>query len=109
MQSGQHVNQYLFCRPASVWTKYLPPGGKSLGEFSKEENLARALSCLDHLVSDALSHVPDCIKWVDYVVVSHSWLFILHMLLFGQVFGANQKPTDFQILCNPSSDGNRHS
>jgi farnesyl-diphosphate farnesyltransferase len=52
--------------PQSVWKKYSPNG--ELGYFAKPsdpESRAKALQCLNELVTDALELVPDCLQYMD--------------------------------------------
>jgi uncharacterized membrane protein YgcG len=46
-----------------VWTHYAPYG--SLGDFARPQNRSQALACLNHLVTDALQHVPDCLEYMS--------------------------------------------
>ncbi len=45
-----------------VWTHYSPSG--SLGDFASPEHRPQALACLNHLVTDALTHVPACLEYM---------------------------------------------
>eukprot|EP00049_Salpingoeca_infusionum_P011727 m.205305 g.205305 ORF g.205305 m.205305 type:complete len:416 (-) comp15014_c1_seq2:4970-6217(-) len=46
--------------PEQVWSKYTA----KLSDFARPENRKQALECLNHLVADALGHVPDCYKYM---------------------------------------------
>jgi len=47
--------------PEEIWSMY----GNSLDEFSKHPNSEKSLSCLNAMVNDALSHVPDCLDYLS--------------------------------------------
>lgn len=49
-------------KPTQVWKHYAPTG--SLGDFALRRHRAPALACLNHLVTDALQHVPDCLEYM---------------------------------------------
>ena len=47
--------------PQEVWGQYAP----SLDYFAAHPHSARSLACLNHLVNDALAHVPDCLDYLS--------------------------------------------
>ncbi|XP_011665372.2 squalene synthase isoform X3 [Strongylocentrotus purpuratus] len=47
--------------PRDVWSKY----GKKLSDFQEKENITPALHCLNELITNALEHVPDVIKYMS--------------------------------------------
>lgn len=49
--------------PKQVWIKHTPQNG-TLEDFKALENKPRALACLNELVTDALSHVPDVFEYM---------------------------------------------
>jgi farnesyl-diphosphate farnesyltransferase len=48
--------------PQEVWKIYAASG--DLGEFSKPESIGKAVECLNHLVTDALECVPECLEYM---------------------------------------------
>lgn len=48
--------------PQEIWKDFSPD--KSLGSFSQEPQRDAAVHCLNALVADALTHVPDCITYL---------------------------------------------
>lgn len=48
--------------PQEIWNLYAK---RSLGEFALPENRDKALMCLNHLVTDALELVPDCLSYLE--------------------------------------------
>merc|ERR1719454_2762145 len=48
--------------PQAIWKQYSVSG--SLGDFTVYDNKEYALSCLNHLVTDALTCVPDCMEYM---------------------------------------------
>jgi len=48
--------------PQDVWKKHATSG--DLGEFSKPESRAQALACLNELVTDALTLIPECLVYL---------------------------------------------
>jgi len=57
--------------PQEVWKKYASSG--ELGEFAKPEATERALACLNHLVTDALECVPECLQYM--ALLHHADIF----------------------------------
>jgi len=47
--------------PQEVWKLY---ASESLGEFALPENQSSALACLNHLVTDALELIPECLDYL---------------------------------------------
>ena len=47
--------------PKEIWGKY----ADELGDFEKRPNDPRSLACLNHLVTDALQHIPDCLSYMN--------------------------------------------
>ncbi|KNC98877.1 farnesyl-diphosphate farnesyltransferase [Spizellomyces punctatus DAOM BR117] len=52
--------------PKEVWSKHVPKGAPAEA-LAKEENIARALACLNELVVDALEHVPNCLEYMSCI------------------------------------------
>jgi farnesyl-diphosphate farnesyltransferase len=62
--------------PQSVWKKYSKSG--DLGYFAKQEDAdakAKALECLNELVTDALELVPDCLTYMSKLRCSEIFRF----------------------------------
>ncbi|XP_054750574.2 squalene synthase-like [Lytechinus pictus] len=49
--------------PRDVWSKY----GKKLSDFQDKENIESAVHCLNELITNALEHVPDVIKYMSRI------------------------------------------
>nr|ARE29881.1 squalene synthase [Trichosanthes truncata]ARE29882.1 squalene synthase [Trichosanthes truncata] len=47
--------------PREIWSKYVD----KLEDFKYEENSAKAVQCLNDLVTNALNHVEDCLKYMS--------------------------------------------
>ncbi|XP_053316467.1 squalene synthase-like [Spea bombifrons] len=47
--------------PREVWSKY----GKKLSDLAKPENIVPALQCLNELITNALNHVPDVLRYLS--------------------------------------------
>jgi len=56
----EDINQNRIFWPKQIWSKY----ASSLEEFKDIKNQKKAVYCLNELVTDALSHVPDCINYL---------------------------------------------
>eukprot|EP01041_Mallomonas_annulata_P003323 gene3323-6577_t len=59
--------------PQEIWKLYSQSG--ELGEFSRPEAKTRALSCLNHLVTDALVCVPECLEYLNLLRHPDVFLF----------------------------------
>lgn len=49
--------------PREIWVQY----GNDLGDFKDSANRKFALAVLNHMVTDALRHVPDCIEYMSHI------------------------------------------
>lgn len=49
--------------PKEIWGQY----GQSLDQFSKYPTQHKSLACLNHMVTDALSHVPDVLDYLGKI------------------------------------------
>jgi farnesyl-diphosphate farnesyltransferase len=49
--------------PQEIWKQYSKSG--DLGEFAKPESIDSALLCLNHLIMDALTCVPECVSYMS--------------------------------------------
>jgi len=47
--------------PKEIWSKY----ANSLQDFKKPENNTQAIFCLNHLITDALELIPDCLDYMS--------------------------------------------
>jgi len=47
--------------PDEIWKNY----GETLETFKNKPNAAESVSCLNHMVCDALEHVPDCLAYLS--------------------------------------------
>lgn len=70
--------------PQEVWKLYAPSSAgsslgtspsSSLGAFAQLENRERGLACLDHLVTNALTHVPDCLEYMSRLKTTEIFRF----------------------------------
>jgi len=59
--------------PQEIWKKYTSSG--DLGEFAKAQDKTRALHCLNHLITDALEHVPECLVYLSRLHNPEVFLF----------------------------------
>ena len=50
---------YSSVRPQEVWKQYAVNG--DLGDLAKEQNRTQAVQCLNHLITDALECIPECL------------------------------------------------
>ncbi|XP_065174767.1 squalene synthase-like [Sycon ciliatum] len=57
----EDVNDNRHFWPREVWSQYAP----NIGDFRKREMSAPAVACLNHLITNALSHVPDVIAYLS--------------------------------------------
>lgn len=49
--------------PREIWSQY----ANNLADFKDPANRKFALAALNHMITDALRHVPDCIEYMSYV------------------------------------------
>ena len=59
--------------PQAIWKQYSVSG--SLGDFTVYDNKEYALSCLNHLVTDALTCVPDCMEYMKLLKTEEVFRF----------------------------------
>jgi len=59
--------------PNETWEQYAPNG--EFGAFIRPEHEGQALACLNHMVTDALRHVPHCIEYLERIQDHHNFLF----------------------------------
>jgi len=49
--------------PKEVWGQY----ADNLDDFAKDPESEASRACLNHMVTDALQHIPDCLEYLKYV------------------------------------------
>jgi len=49
--------------PKEIWGQY----ADNLDDFAKNPESPKSLACLNHMVTDALQHIPDCIEYLSEV------------------------------------------
>lgn len=59
--------------PQEVWKGYTRT--KELGELAKPENRAQAVACLNHLVTNALECVPECLEYIGMLKTAEVFRF----------------------------------
>jgi farnesyl-diphosphate farnesyltransferase len=59
--------------PQEIWLDYTTT--KELGELSKPEAIGNAVQCLNHLVTNALECVPECIQYMKLLKTEETFRF----------------------------------
>ena len=59
--------------PQEVWKQYSVSG--SLGDFTVYDNKEHALHCLNHLITDALTCIPDCMEYMKLLKTEEVFRF----------------------------------
>jgi farnesyl-diphosphate farnesyltransferase len=59
--------------PQEIWKPYTRSG--DLGEFSRKANVEQAVQCLNHLVTDALLCVPECMEYMTLLKTEEVFRF----------------------------------
>jgi farnesyl-diphosphate farnesyltransferase len=59
--------------PQEVWKLYT--NTNDLGEFAKKENINNAICCLNHLVTDALECIPECVEYMELLKTEEVFRF----------------------------------
>ena len=49
--------------PKEIWGKY----ANNLDDFAKNPESKQSLACLNHMLTDALQHIPDCLEYLSHV------------------------------------------
>ncbi|DBB12544.1 TPA: hypothetical protein ACH3X3_005339 [Trebouxia sp. C0006] len=49
--------------PKEIWGLY----GEALADFKEPSNASQAVQCLNHMVTDALRHAPECLRYMEQV------------------------------------------
>lgn len=60
LEDINQVPQRIFW-PRDVWAKY----SRKLENFKEPQHAKEAVQCLNHLITDALSHVPTCLDYME--------------------------------------------
>eukprot|EP00871_Galdieria_phlegrea_P002347 jgi/Galph1/3112/GphlegSOOS_G1794.1 len=58
--------------PREVWELY----ASNLEDFKRIDHVQQGLHCLNHLVTDALRHVPECLEYLSGVKSGHVFNFV---------------------------------
>lgn len=58
--------------PAEIWGNY----GKSLESLKNVESRAQSVECLNHMVTDALRHAPDCLAYMKQIRTENVFNFV---------------------------------
>lgn len=58
--------------PKQIWSQY----GNDLSDFRDPANRKFSLAVLNHMVTDALRHAPDCLEYMSYVQSSDVFNFV---------------------------------
>jgi len=59
--------------PQEIWKGYTKTG--ELGELSRIDNVGRAVQCLNHLVTNALECVPECMQYMELLKTEEVFRF----------------------------------
>jgi farnesyl-diphosphate farnesyltransferase len=59
--------------PKEIWRQYTQTD--DLGEFTRPENTQQAVHCLNHLITNALDCVPECLEYLDLLVTPEVYRF----------------------------------
>lgn len=82
--------------PKEIWSKY----AKRIEDFKEVKNSANAVACLNEMVVNALTHVPESLEYMKILKQPGMHYVRASRLLFLR---------GLPILCNPSSDGDCYS
>eukprot|EP00172_Hildenbrandia_rubra_P002008 Plantae.Rhodophyta-Hildenbrandia_rubra.ctg26560.p1 GENE.Plantae.Rhodophyta-Hildenbrandia_rubra.ctg26560~~Plantae.Rhodophyta-Hildenbrandia_rubra.ctg26560.p1 ORF type:complete len:505 (-),score=63.64 Plantae.Rhodophyta-Hildenbrandia_rubra.ctg26560:220-1734(-) len=58
--------------PREIWSQY----GDRLEELKEDGNRKFAVAALNHMITDALRHVPDCIEYMSHIRNPHVFNFV---------------------------------
>mmetsp|Transcript_15550 Transcript_15550/g.25903 ORF Transcript_15550/g.25903 Transcript_15550/m.25903 type:complete len:735 (+) Transcript_15550:52-2256(+) len=50
--------------PQEIWKQYTQSKNGGLGEFAEKKNIVKSLHCLNHLITNALECVPECLEYL---------------------------------------------
>merc|ERR1711988_1564504 len=59
--------------PQEVWKQYAVNG--DLGDLAKEQNRTQAVQCLNHLITDALECIPECLDYMKLLKTEEVFRF----------------------------------
>eukprot|EP00003_Mantamonas_plastica_P012183 TRINITY_DN2212_c3_g1_i8.p1 TRINITY_DN2212_c3_g1~~TRINITY_DN2212_c3_g1_i8.p1 ORF type:complete len:335 (-),score=103.59 TRINITY_DN2212_c3_g1_i8:46-1050(-) len=59
----EDINDKRIFWPEEVWSQYTD----KLENFKEDKYSAEALACLNHLITDALKHIPDCLEYMSRI------------------------------------------
>ncbi|CAN8068077.1 unnamed protein product [Agarophyton chilense] len=68
----EDINEGRTFWPKEIWSNY----GNELSDFRDCTNRKFALAALNHMVTDALSHVPDCLEYMSLVRTDTIFKFV---------------------------------
>lgn len=76
--------------PQEIWKPYT--SSKELGELAQQENRVKAVECLNHLVTNALECVPECLEYLDLLKTPEVFRFcaipqIMAMATLSELYG----------------------
>ena len=57
--------------PKVIWGKY----AKAIDEFADPKNIQNSLNCINNLITNALSHIPDCLEYLSHVKDPNNFKF----------------------------------
>ena len=69
---------FVICRsflPKEIWQQYTKKSPPDLGELTLPENRGKAVECLNHLVTDALTCVPECLQYMKLLQTEEVFRF----------------------------------
>jgi hypothetical protein len=61
--------------PQEIWKQYTVSKNGGLGEFADKKNISRSLHCLNHLITNALECVPECLEYLDLLKTDEVFRF----------------------------------
>jgi farnesyl-diphosphate farnesyltransferase len=61
----EDIDQGRIFWPQEVWEQYVKQKGEDLSAFKNPANREEALDCLNHLINNALAHIPDVITYMS--------------------------------------------
>lgn len=68
----EDINEGRTFWPREIWAQY----GSSLTDFKDQANRKFALAVLNHMITDALRHVPDCVEYMSHVQTQDVFNFV---------------------------------
>jgi farnesyl-diphosphate farnesyltransferase len=49
--------------PKEIWSQY----AEKLEDFAKYPDSTQSIACLNHMVTDAMQHIPDCLDYLSHI------------------------------------------